>query len=76
MNGFDAVLAHRSGERERTVRLICCDCGKPAEGSVSCDDGEICDACHGRDIESAVLAAWTSPEALGRDDRSKDRAYL
>lgn len=28
--------------------LYCCECGKKAEGNVSCDDGEICDACHER----------------------------
>lgn len=36
----------RAGERDANVVLKCCDCGKPAEGHVSCDDGAVCDACH------------------------------
>jgi hypothetical protein len=36
----------RAGERDRGSRLLCCDCGEPAEGNITCDDGNICDACH------------------------------
>lgn len=43
---FDDWLAFRAGEKDRDCLLVCCDCGGEAEGNVSCEDGEICDACH------------------------------
>jgi len=48
MGDFDAVLFHRNNETDglRAVRLPCIDCGKPAEGNVSCDEGDLCDRCH------------------------------
>ena len=45
MNDLEAWLAFRRGENPPDIKLVCCDCGKQAEGNVTCDDGEICDAC-------------------------------
>ena len=39
-------IAFRAAERDVTVHLTCCDCGRLAEGNVWCDDGDVCDACH------------------------------
>jgi len=43
---FDAWNEFRKNETPRPITLYCCECGKKAEGNVSCEDGDICDACH------------------------------
>jgi hypothetical protein len=45
---FDGLLETRVSESGRgwsTPKLICCECGKSAEGAVSCDDGPLCYRC-------------------------------
>ena len=41
----------RAAERVISIRLICTECGKPAQGNASWTDGsgEICDACIAKD---------------------------
>lgn len=43
----------RANERDVGARLTCCECGGQAEGNVTCDDGDICDACHADETERA-----------------------
>lgn len=45
----------RAAERVISIRLICTECGKPAQGNASWTDGsgEICDACVEKDEKSA-----------------------
>ena len=44
----------RAGERVVTIKLICTECGKPAQGNHSWTDGsgEICDGCVEQDEKS------------------------
>lgn len=50
MDDFEAWVAFRTGENPKPIRLVCCECGGCAEGDVSCEDGEICNACHEKDV--------------------------
>lgn len=49
MNGhgetLETWLAFHEGERCRTPRLICVDCGADAEGNVEVAEGPLCDKC-------------------------------
>lgn len=45
MGDFDSWNEFRRNENPKPCKLVCCECGKPAQGNVSCDDGEICDKC-------------------------------
>jgi len=49
MDSFESWNEFRKNESSVDAPLVCCECGKAAEGNVSCDDGEVCDACHARD---------------------------
>lgn len=48
---LEAWLTFRSGENPKPIKLICCECGKPAQGNVSTRESEnspwlpLCDAC-------------------------------
>lgn len=46
MDDLQSWLAFRLGENPKPIRFECCECGGRAEGDVSCEDGEICNACH------------------------------
>lgn len=46
MDSFEDWNDFRRNENPKPCKLICCECGKPAEGNVSCEDGDICDKCH------------------------------
>lgn len=48
---FDAWTAFRQGEIVREVKLVCCECGGPAEGNVSFNETkeELCDSCAEQD---------------------------
>ena len=46
-DSFDEWNAFRKNESRVDAPLVCCECGKRAEGNISCDDGDVCDACHG-----------------------------
>lgn len=35
----------RSAERDVSIRLVCVECGKRAQGNVECAEGELCDSC-------------------------------
>lgn len=41
----------RAAERVTCIRLVCADCGGPAQGNVSYSDGsgEVCDSCAAAD---------------------------
>lgn len=45
----------RRNETPKPCKLVCCECGKSAQGNVSCDDGEICDVCHERDLATETV---------------------
>lgn len=62
----------RAGERDRGCRLLCCDCGKPAEGNVTCDDGELCDACHAEDMSEPMNASDGGGHPYWREDFHSD----
>jgi len=55
----------RDSERDTAPRLTCCDCGKPAQGNVACEDGELCDACGALEC---VLSCGTYCEAYVPSD--------
>lgn len=38
-------LEFRRGENQRYRGPLCVECDKEAEGNVSCEEGELCDAC-------------------------------
>jgi hypothetical protein len=44
---LEAWQAFRQGETVREIRLICTECGCPAQGNASWTDGsgEVCDKC-------------------------------
>lgn len=42
---MDAYAAFGLRESSRDGPLYCAECGREAEGNVSCEDGPICDAC-------------------------------
>jgi len=43
---FDAWNAFRQNETPAISALKCCECGKNAQGNITCDDGPLCDDCH------------------------------
>lgn len=46
MDNLETWIAFRRHETDFAPRLTCCECGKPAQGNASFDDGgELCDAC-------------------------------
>lgn len=55
MDNFENWLNFRQNETPKPVKLVCCECGGSADGNVSCDDGEICDACHEDDVDSTAV---------------------
>ena len=40
-------------ESYRPPSLVCCDCGRPAQGNCSSDAGPVCDACVAADEAAA-----------------------
>lgn len=46
MSDFQAWIEFRRNENAVSAKLICCECGKPAQGNVYGENGEICDDCH------------------------------
>lgn len=67
MDSFEAWNEFRRGEIVRPVKLVCCDCGGPAEGNVTCEiDGvqhHVCNACH-----EAAVGEVEYPNKLIYDD--------
>mgnify|MGYP006367084087 CR=1 FL=1 len=51
MSTLETWLDFRAGENPKPCKLVCCDCGKAAQGKVSCEDGDLCDACHAEDMK-------------------------
>ena len=49
----------RAAERDVTPRIVCCLCDSPAEGNVSCDEGEICDRCHAEEMREPEIGSDT-----------------
>lgn len=52
---LESWLEFRRGESRADKPLVCCDCGKTAEGNVSCDDGDVCDACHAQAMNDTIV---------------------
>lgn len=52
----------RAGERVISIRLICTECGKRAQGNASWTDGsgEICDTCVEKDQNSSEKTSKAS----------------
>ena len=55
---LEAWLSFRAGENPKPIKLICCECGKRAQGNVETRKDQnsawepLCDACHAEDEES------------------------
>jgi hypothetical protein len=52
---LEAWQEFRQGEKVREIRLICTECGKPAQGNASWSDGsgELCNKCAEEDQKAA-----------------------
>ena len=50
MDSFESWVAFQAGERVKNDALPCIECGKPAEGEVTMEEGEICLACHKKQL--------------------------
>jgi len=61
IDDLESWLDFRANESRADRPLACCECGKEAEGNVSCDDGPICDACHATEPVSIYVAPQTRP---------------
>jgi len=53
----DPYLALAASEHATGRGLICCECGRPAQGNIGTDAGEVCDACH-----VAYMIEWGEPD--------------